>query len=66
MDAGIIAAAPIPCARRAATSAVSVEAHPHAIEARTNISRPMPKARRAPMRSARAPANINSAPNISV
>ncbi|KAG0734909.1 hypothetical protein G6F24_018843 [Rhizopus arrhizus] len=66
MEAGIMAAAPTPCARRAATSTANDGAHPQAIDARTNTTSTMPNARRAPMRSTSAPADSSSAPNIRV
>ena len=65
-DDGMITAAPAPCASRAATSTASEGASPHATEAITNSAKPDPNARRAPMRSASAPADSSSAANMSV
>ncbi len=66
IDDGIMTAAAAPCTSRAVTSTPRPGARPQAAEASTNPATPAPNARRAPIRSASAPADSSSAANISV
>ena len=66
IDDGITTAAAAPCTNRDATSTPKPGARPHPADAATNTVMPMPKARRAPIRSVSAPADSNTAANINV
>src|SRR4051794_27502141 len=66
IDAGIITAAADPWTNRAATRAASEGENPQAADAPTKSATPTAKARRAPTRSANAPAHNSSAANINV
>ena len=59
-------AAAVPCTNLAATSVARLGATPQAADATANKTSPAANARRAPIRSASAPADSSSAANISV
>ncbi|GAB3431217.1 hypothetical protein GCM10027569_78160 [Flindersiella endophytica] len=66
IDAGSMTAAAAPWTPRAAISTPMLGAAAHPADASPNTSRPSQSARLAPIRSARLPANSNSAANNSV
>ena len=66
IEAGIIAAAAMPCTNRATIRTQSAGARPQATEASTNPTIPAANARRAPTRSLSDPADSSRAANMSV